>query len=59
MRLKPKPADNIAAIQAYVERSSRLEKIAERCAKTGECRTSDALKAKYFRLEAEQMLKED
>jgi hypothetical protein len=58
LRLGPKPAEKLAAIQAHLERVKRLEKIADQYARTGQGRTSDALKAKYFRLEAEQMLVE-
>jgi hypothetical protein len=56
--LSPRPADKFAAIQTHFERTERVEKITEQYAKTGQVRTSDALKAKYFRLEAEQMLAE-
>jgi hypothetical protein len=56
LRLGLKQADGLAAIQAHLERVKRLEKIAEQYAKTGQGRPSDALKAKYFRLEAEQMV---
>jgi hypothetical protein len=58
LRLSPNPADKIAAIQAHLERSRRLERIAEQYSKSGQFRPSDALKARYFRLEAEQMLAE-
>jgi hypothetical protein len=56
LRLGLKQAEGLAAIQAHLERVKHLEKIAEQYAKAGQGRTSDALKAKYFRLEAEQML---
>ena len=58
LRLSPKPADKLAAIQAHLERAKRIEKSTEQYAKTGQFRTADALKAKYFSLEAEQMLAE-
>ena len=56
--LSPNRAEKLASIQAHVERVKRLESIAGQYAKTGQGRASDALKAKYFRLEAEQMLVE-
>ena len=58
LRLSIKPADRLAAIQAHVERARRLEKITEQYGRTGQFRTSDGLKAKYFRLDAEQLLAE-
>jgi hypothetical protein len=56
LRLGLKQAEAVAAIQAHLDRVKRLERIAEQYAKAGQSRPSDALKAKYFRLEAEQML---
>ena len=58
LRLSPTMADKRAAIQAHVERARRVEKIAVEQANAGNFRTSDSLKAKYFRLEAEYLLAE-
>ena len=58
LRLSPTPTEKLAAIQAHLERVKRLETIADQYAKAGQGKTLDALKAKYFRLEAEQMLAE-
>ncbi len=58
LRLSPKPAEKLAAIQAHLERVKRPERIADQYAKIGQGRVSDALKAKYFRLEADQLLAE-
>ncbi len=58
IRLHPAPAERIAAIQAHLARMKELEQILDGYAKTGQGRVVDALKMKYFRLEAEQMLAE-
>ncbi len=48
----------IAAMREHRLRMRQLERRAEDYAKTGQCRESDALQAKDFRLEAEQILLE-
>jgi hypothetical protein len=58
LRLSPKPAERLVAIQDHLKRVKRLEIVAQQYAKTGQGRISDALKAKYFRLEAEELLAE-
>ncbi len=58
LRLTPKPADKLVLVQAHLERAKRLEKIADQYAKTGQGLVADSLKAKYFRLEAEQLFAE-
>jgi RND family efflux transporter MFP subunit len=58
IRLNPAPAERIAAIQAHLARLKELEQILDGYTKTGQGRVSDALKMKYYRLEAEQMLAE-
>ena len=58
IRLNPGPAETLAAIQSHLERVKRLEGLADQYAKTGQGRSATPLRAKYFRLEAEQMLAE-
>jgi len=58
LRLRPGPAGTIAAIQAHLERATRLEELLDGYAKTGQGRSTAPLKAKYFRLEVQQMLAE-
>lgn len=58
LRLGPGPAGTLAAIQAHLLRMKRLEGIADRYAKAGQGRVADALKVRYFRLEAGQKLAE-
>ena len=55
IKLGPDPAEQLAAIQAHLERVRRLEEVMENYAKTGQGRKVSPAKAKYFRLEAEQM----
>ena len=50
--------ERIAAMREHRLRMRQLEHRAEDYAKTGQCRESDALQAKDFRLEAEQTLLE-
>jgi hypothetical protein len=57
-RLNPGPSEVLSSIRGHLERVKRLEAIADGYAKTGQGRTSDALKMKYFRLEAEQLFAE-
>ena len=58
LRLRTKPAERLLVIRDHWERAKRLEGIVEQYSKTGQGRKADALKFKYFRLEAEQMLAE-
>ncbi len=58
LRLRIDPAARLAAIADHLERTRRLEQIAQNLAGSGQLRHADELKAKYYRLEAEQMLSE-
>jgi hypothetical protein len=58
IRLNAGPAETLAAIQAHLERVKRLEGLLDGYARTGQGRFTSPLRAKYFRLEAEQMLAE-
>ena len=58
LRLQTDPAARLIVIADHLERAKRLEQITNNLAKAGQCRHSDALKARYYRLEAEQMLLE-
>ena len=58
LRLRTDPAARLAAIADHLERAKRLEQFADNPARTGQTRQSDALKARYYRLEAEQILLE-
>lgn len=53
------PAERVAALQAHVVRVKGTERLLGDYARTGQARESDALKAKYYRLEAEQLLAEE
>ncbi len=58
LRLHADPAAKLTAIADHLERVKRLEEIADNYARAGQGRHCDALKARYYRLEAEQMLAE-
>ena len=58
LRLRTNPAARLTAIADHLERTKRLEQIADNLARAGQLRHSDALKARYHRLEAEQILLE-
>jgi hypothetical protein len=58
LQLNPGPAETLASIWDHLERVKQLEAIAEAYARNGQGRKSDALKMRYYRLEAEQLLAE-
>lgn len=51
-----KKADQVAALQAHLERMQQLEESAERLVKSGAAVKTDALAAKFYRLEAQHWL---
>lgn len=59
IRLAKTRAERVAAIREHRDLTQRVEKIADGYAKIGQCRPADALKARYYRLEAEQNLVEE
>jgi hypothetical protein len=58
IKLDSGPVATLAAIQAHLERMKRLEGLLDGYAQTGQGRFTSPLRAKYHRLEAEQMLAE-
>jgi hypothetical protein len=58
LRLRTDPVARLAAIADHLERTKRLEQMADNLARSGHLRHSDALKVRYYRLEAEQILLE-
>jgi hypothetical protein len=54
--LRTDPAARLTAIADHLERTRRLEQFADNLARAGQARHSDALKARYYRLQAEQIL---
>lgn len=58
LRLRTDPAARLTAIADHLERAKRLEQITDNLARAGRVRHTDALKARYYRLEAEQILSE-
>ena len=58
LRLNPGPAETLGVIRDHLERVKRVEENASGYARAGQGRVADVLKAKYFRLEAEQRLAE-
>ena len=58
LRLNPSPAESLGEIRDHLERVKRVEENASGYARAGQGRLADVLKAKYFRLEAEQRLAE-
>lgn len=59
LRLATTQAERIAAIRDHRDRMQDVERQAEGYAKSGQGRISDALKASYYRLEADQGLVEE
>ena len=58
IRLDPSPAARLVALQGHFDRMKSVEDRMTQWAKVGQIRESDALKANYYRLEAEMMLVE-
>ncbi len=58
LRLRTAPVERLVAIHDHLERTRRLEEMTKNYAATGQGRSEDALKVKFFRLEAEEMLLE-
>lgn len=58
MRLDPSVEDRIAAVRSHLDRMKTVEERMMNWVKVGQIRESDALKANYYRLEAESMLLE-
>ena len=58
IRLDAAPAARVAAIQSHLVRMKVVEERMMNWAKVGQIRESDALKANYYRFEAEMMLAE-
>jgi hypothetical protein len=59
LRLATTQAERIAAIREHRDRMRDVERQTDAYAKTGQGRISDALKASYYRLEADQGLVEE
>ncbi len=59
LRLARNAADRIKAIREHRRLMMDLEEMMAAYAKTGQVRMADALKAKYYRLEADQLLAEE
>lgn len=58
LRLGSGPTERIAALQAHLGRVKRVEELTDNYAKVGQGRPTATPRAKYLRLEAEQMLAE-